>query len=285
MAKSVLEKYCTNILDGKIVSCEKMKLLAEKMLKEINDDSGQWHFDIKWANRPVEFIESYCKIPSGRLGKTLELEDYEVALIQAAFGFVDDNEFRRFIEVLVVWARKNGKSVMASALELYMLIADLEGAPQVYNIATSEKQAELCYQHCITMMRQSKEIAQVVRKQHDRLYCDSTMGYIKTLSSNTQHLDGLDVHFAVIDELAAIKNRDLYDLVKQGTSAREQPMLFTITTNGFIRNGIFDAQYAYAKGVLDGSIKDERFLPFIYELDSRDEWLDEKAWKKANPGL
>ena len=98
-------------------------------------------------------------------------------------------------------------------------------------------------------------------------------------------MDGLDVHCGVIDELAAMKDRDLYDLVKQGMSARDQPLLLTITTNGFVRNGIFDSQYDYATGWLEGKIADDRFLAFIYELDERNEWKEEKNWIKPNPGL
>ena len=88
-----------------------------------------------------------------------------------------------------------------------------------------------------------------------------------------------------IDELAAIKNRDLYDLMKQSMSARRQPLLNCITTNGFVRNSIFDSQYEYACKVLDGKVKDDKFLAFIYELDDRDEWDKEECWIKANPGL
>ena len=62
-------------------------------------------------------------------------------------------------------------------------------------------------------------------------------------------------------------------------------MLFCITTNGYVREGIFDAQYKYASEILNGTIKNPRFLPFIYELDNPEEWTDENAWIKANPGL
>ena len=89
----------------------------------------------------------------------------------------------------------------------------------------------------------------------------------------------------VIDELAAIKNRDIYDLMKQSMSARRQPMLWCITTNGFVRDSIYDSQYDYATAVLEGTIKDERFLPVIYELDNREEWTNPDMWIKANPGL
>ena len=111
------------------------------------------------------------------------------------------------------------------------------------------------------------------------------MGYIKPLASNTNSLDGLDTHGGFIYELAAIKNRDLYDLIKQSMTGRQQPLLFCNTTNGFIRGGIFDAQYDYAAKWLKGEIENERFLAFIYELDSADEWDKPDLWIKANPGL
>lgn len=111
------------------------------------------------------------------------------------------------------------------------------------------------------------------------------MGYIRPMASNTSSLDGLDAHGATIDELAAIKNRDLYDLIKQAMGARAQPLLFVITTNGFVRGGIFDAQYQYACDILDGKANNPRFLPFLYELDDRAEWDNPECWEKANPGL
>ena len=126
-----------------------------------------------------------------------------------------------------------------------------------------------------------------IRKRAADLYFPYNMGFIKALASNSNSLDGLDVHCGVIDELAAIKNRDLYDLIKQAMGARKQPLLFCITTNGFVRGGIFDAQYNYAENLLYGKLSEpnSRFLPFIYELDSPDEWDKEECWIKANPGI
>jgi phage terminase large subunit-like protein len=122
------------------------------------------------------------------------------------------------------------------------------------------------------------------------LYFSLNMGTIKPLASNSNSLDGLNAHGVTIDELAAIKNRDIYDLMKQSMSARQQPILFCITTNGFVRENIFDSQYEYASNVLDGytkpdGLKDDRLLAFIYELDDKEEWDKEECWVKANPGL
>lgn len=282
---STLERYCKNVTSGKIVACKKTKQVAKRLLNEIHVKDGKWHFDQALAERAVEFIERFCYIPSGRLGQPFILEDYEKAWIEAIFGFVDDKGLRRYQEALIIVGRKNGKTSLCAAIELYMLIADGEGSPQIYNAANNFEQASLGYNACVKMVRQSAKLRKHIVKRADDLYGTHCMGYIKPLASNTATMDGLDVHLAVIDELAAMKDRDLYDLIKQGMSAREQPLLLTITTNGFVRNGIFDAQYEYATKWLDGELEDERFIAFVYELDSREEWVDEKCWIKANPGL
>ncbi|EEP28220.1 terminase large subunit [Shuttleworthella satelles] len=279
-----LEKYGTAVLDGKVAACEKLKREYERLLEDLHHQD-RWHFDDDRAHRPIEFIEQFCKQSQGQAGHFLKLELYQKAMLQAAYGFLDDNDHRRYQEVLNIVGRKNGKTTLLSAIQLYMLIADKEGAPECYQIATARDQAMKGFTECVNMVRQSKTIAKHVRKRQSDLYCDVNMGFIKPLASNTNSLDGLNGHCIVIDELAAIKNRDVYDLMKQSMSSRSQPMLWCITTSGFVRESIFDSQYEYAKGVIEGTIKDERFLPIIYELDKRDEWNQPGKWVKANPGL
>jgi phage terminase large subunit-like protein/intein/homing endonuclease len=174
-----------------------------------------------------------------------------------------------------------------AAVELDLLVNDNEGSPQIYNVATMLDQAKLGFNAAHKMVQQSPMLRKHIKKRANDLYFALNFGFIKALASNANSLDGLDVHGATIDELAAIKNRDIYDLVKQAMGARRQPLLFTITTNGFVRDGIFDSQYEYAKNLLYGKLneKNRRFLPFIYELDDRDEWDKEEMWIKANPGI
>lgn len=278
------EKYFTSIIDGRIVACEKMKLISDLLLTRYAKPE-KYHFDERFANAPIEFIELFCRQPTGKIGVPLKLELFQKARLQALFGFVDDDNLRQYNECLIVEGRKNGKTTELAGLENFMLLADGEGAPQVYNLATARDQAELGFNACQRMILQSPVLSRHIRKRKKDLYCTDNMGYIMTLSSDTKHLDGLDVHCAVVDELAAITNRDTYDLAIQGMSARAQPLLFTITTNGFVRGGIFDSQYEYASKILTGKAKNEHFLPFIYELDKPEEWTDESCWVKANPGL
>ena len=126
---SSLEKYCLNVLDGKIIAGRKIKIICERLLNDIRNP-GEWHFDEEEASRHVEFIERFCKTPSGKIGTPLHLEEFQKAQLEAVFGFVDDNNVRKYNEVLIVEGRKNGKSTLLSAILLDMLVNDGEGSPQ-----------------------------------------------------------------------------------------------------------------------------------------------------------
>ncbi len=278
------EQYFTQIADGRINACEKMKRMSDRLMEQFLNP-GEFHFDYDIANRHTTFIEKFCKLPTGKLGTPLQLELFQKARLQAIFGFVDDNDLRQYNEVLIIEGRKNGKTTETAAVELDMLVNDKEGSPQIYNVATMLDQAKLGFNAANKMRVQSPLLKKHIRKRAADLYCEFNMGFIKALASNANSLDGLDTHCGVIDELAAIKNRDIYDLVKQSMGARQQPLLFCITTNGFVREGIFDSQYEYASGVISGEKDNKRFLPFIYELDDISEWDKEECWIKANPGL
>lgn len=281
-----LEQYFTSLLDGKIQACEKMKRVSNIILEDYYNPK-EFHYDHNLAMRHIEFIEKFCKQPTGRLGTPLELQLFQKARFQVMFGMVDDDDLRQYNEVLIVEGRKNGKTTEMGTVEIDLLVNDDEGSPQIFNVATQLEQAKLGFNAVYKMVQQSPHLSKHIKKRASDLYFRQNFGFIKAIASNTNSLDGLDVHGAVIDELAAIKNRDVYDLIKQAMGARRQPLLFSITTNGFVRDNIFDSQYEYATNLLYGKLTEpnRRFLPFIYELDNRDEWDNEEMWVKANPGL
>lgn len=281
---TALEQYFTALLDGEINACDKMKRVSEMILDDLYAP-GEFHFDEEIANYHIDFIQRFCKVPAGDVGAPLCLELFQRARLQAIFGFVDDNDLRKYNEVMIVEGRKNGKTTECASVEIDLVMNDGEGAPEVYNIATKYEQAMKGFTAANNMRMQSKEIRKHLKKRASDLYCTYNMGMIKAMASNVKSLDSLDAHGVIIDELAAITNRDIYDLMKQSMGARTQPLLFCITTNGFVRNGIFDAQYDYADRILKREIENPKFLPFIYELDNIDEMWDEKMWIKANPGL
>lgn len=285
--KSALQEYCEKVIDGDITACRKVRRLCKKLLKWVSKPYKRWHFDRDAAERAVRFVEEFCKIPSGQQGD-LRLELYEKAWIECIFGFVDGDGIRRFKEVLVMVGRKNGKTTILAAIELYMLTSDNEMSPQIYNAANSLNQANLGFQAALKMVRQSDMLSAHVKKQatpSQQLYCDLNFGYIRPLASKASVLDGLDVHCGVCDEIHEWKSDEVYALLKQGTSARRQPLIVMITTNGFVRSGFFDTMYQYGSDWVNGRLKDDRFVAFMYELDDKSEWTDEGCWAKANPGL
>ena len=283
-----IEEYYNKMMSGEINACNRIKQAYSMLVDKLHypEKYEPWIFDEELANRPIDFIETFIKQAQGDLGAKLELLLFQKAKHQAIYGFVHkDTKFRQYQECLDIRGRKNGKTTELAADELYMLVGDGEGSPEVYNIATKLDQAKKGFNECYKMAQQSPELSKHLKKRKSDIYFHANYGTIQALASNSNGLDGLNSHMVTIDELAAIKNRDIYDLMKQSMSSRRQPLLNCITTNGFIRNNIFDSQYEYACKVLDGKVKDDRFLPLIYELDDREEWDKEECWIKANPGL
>jgi phage terminase large subunit-like protein len=182
-------------------------------------------------------------------------------------------------------ARKNGKSVLLSCLALYCLIADNEPGAEVYSVATKRDQAKIIFDEVCNMVNQSPDLNRVVKKRKSDLYFPLTFSKLQPLGKNSDTLDGLNSSLVIMDELHGIKDRNLYEVMKQSQSARRQPLLIMITTAGTIRECIFDDMYKYACQVADQTIIDDSFLPVLYELDQREEWLKPMAWEKANPGL
>lgn len=278
-------KYWRAIESGKIAAPRKIRIIYEKLAKDSKNKKGKYHFDIDRASRPIYFIETFCKQSKGEIGQPIKLQLFQKAAIQAIFGFIDTDGYRKYTEVLWIMGRKNGKSVLLSALSLYMLIGDHEGGAEVDCVASKKDQAKIVFNEAKNMVAQSPDLSRFIRKRKTDMYSDFNFGVFQPLSSDSNTLDGLNPHCAVIDELHSIKDRNLYDVVKQANYSRKQPILFQITTSGFNREGIYDDQYNYGEQVINGDVKDEHFLPLIYELDEQNEWLDPKMWVKANPGL
>lgn len=287
MNDNYILQYWDKIQTGEIVACKRLKQQYRKIVDELKNPRDPWIFNIEKANRPIEFIERFCKHSKGKwIGKPVKLELFQKAKYQAVFGFIHkETGLRRCREVLTIEGRKNGKSTEMAGIGNYMFIGDGEGGAEVYPIATKKDQSRIVFSEAVNMVSQSPALSKHIKKRKTDLYFPVTFSKFEPLASDSNSLDGLNSHCVIVDELHAIKDRNLYDVMKQSMAAREQPLLFMITTAGFVRECIFDDIYDYACKVLDGIIEDERFLAFIYELDDRSEWMDFRMWEKANPGL
>ncbi len=281
-----ITEYNERLQRGEIPACRRIKSVYAR-LAAATQTAGRYAFDEEKASRPIAFIERFCRHSKGEwAGQPVRLELFQKAFIQALFGFIDTQTgLRKYREAFFLVGRKNGKSTLLAGLALYMLIADGEGGAEVYSTATKYAQARLLFDECHNMVKQSPELSRHIKKRKSDLYYVPAMAKLQPLSRNSDSLDGLNASFVIMDELHGIKDRNLYEVMRQSQSARRQPLLVMITTAGTVRECIFDDMYNHACAVADGAITDESFLPVLYELDKRTEWTDPQAWGKANPSL
>ncbi len=280
-------QYWEAIQGGKVTVPKRVYKTYERLVSDIKEPRGDYVFDESRANKPIRFIEQFCKHSKGEwAGKPVKLELFQKAYIAALFGFIHkDTGLRKYKETLFMVARKNGKSTMLAGIALYMLIADNEPGSEVYSVASKKDQSRIIFDETLNMVQQSPELNRFVKKRKTDLYFPMAMAKFQPLGKNSDTLDGLNAHCVIMDELHSIKDRNLYEVMKQSQAARRQPLTVMITTAGTVRECIFDDMYAYACGITDGTFKDDTFLPIIYELDRREEYTDPKAWEKANPGI
>lgn len=280
-------------LKGAINSSYKVYRVYKEIVENIiNNEESIWEYDSHKANHAIEFIENYCKHSKGKMGgKPFILEVWQKALVAVTFGIVHKiSGLRKYKEVLLVVARKNGKSTLAAGIGLYMQLADGEPGAEIYACATKKDQAKIIWLESKRMVKKSKSLLRRVKPLVGELVADFNDSFFRPLGRDSDSLDGLNVHCALLDEIHAWTDKNLYDVIVDGTTAREEPLIFITTTAGTVRECVYDIKYDEAERVINGyddndGYKDDTLLPIIYELDSRIEWLDEECHIKANPGL
>lgn len=287
-----IEEYYAAILSGDVVVSNKVRKTYRHLAAECNNQESTYYFDAAEAQYVIDFIEKFCCHSKGKwAGQQIQLELWQKALVSALFGFRDkETKKRKYRELVLMIGRKNGKSLLASALGVYLLIADGEGGPEIYSVATKKDQAKIIWNETVRMIKRSPVLNRRAKCLVSRIVTQYNNGVFEPLGSDSMRLDGLNVHAALIDELHAIKDRNLYDVVVDGMSAREQPLSVITSTAGTVRDNIFDLKYDECRRIIDGyddpeGYHDETILPVIYELDDRAEWMKPECWKKANPGL
>lgn len=292
MSYNPILEYWQKIESGEEVVSNKVRRIYKKLSEDVFDDTTEYEYDSKKANHAIEFIENFCRHSKGKWGGLpIDLELWQKAALAATFGFVHKLDgTRKHRELLLVVGRKNGKSTLSAGIGLYLQVADGEPGAEIYAVATKKDQAKIVWLDAKRMVKKSPTLLKRIKPLVAEMVSEWNDSSFKPLGSDSETLDGLNVHGAMMDEIHAWKDKNLYDVVVDGSSAREQPLIVMITTAGTVRESVYDQKYDEAEMVLagfddDAGYKDDRFLPIIYELDERKEWTDESMWKKANPGL
>lgn len=301
-----IEEYYNFLKKNPDKACHKVLVTYKKLVDDIKklkqvsffneiteeNETHTYIFDEKKGNKPINFIEKYCRHSKGKwAGQPVKLELFQKAFIQALFGFVDrDTGIRKYKKGALFIGRKNGKSTMDSGLANFMLTKDGEGGAEVYSVATKREQAKVVWDEAKRMIKKSPDLNKRIRCLVGGIFYDQTESFLKALASDSNSLDGLNAHFVICDEVHAWKDKNLLDVMYDSMSAREQPMLLETSTMGTVRESVFDNEYEYFSEIIAGyegksNVIDETVLPVIYELDHPNEWQDEKKWYKANPGL
>lgn len=301
-----IEEYYQFLLKNPDKACHKVLVTYKKLVQDIynpkqvsffneiteEEETHTYVFDEKKGNKPIIFIERYCRHSKGKwAGQPVVLELWQKAIIQALFGFVDiETKLRKYKKGALFVARKNGKSTIDAGLGDFMVSKDGEGGAEVYSVATKKDQAKGVWEEAKRMIKKSPALNKRMRCLVGGIYYDATESFFKALASDSNSLDGLNAHFVICDEVHAWRDKNLLDVMYDSMSAREQPMLLETSTMGTVRESVFDNEYEYFSEIIasyegKSNIVDETVLPIIYELDNPNEWQDEKKWYKANPGL
>lgn len=284
--------YANAVVHGDIVACKWVRAAAQRHLDDLArsdaDPDWPWRFDTDRASRPCDFIEmlSHIKGKWARERRRITLEPWQVFIVAVCFGWVHRvSGLRRFTEAYVEVARKNAKSTVTAGLCLFMLAADGEAGAEVYTAATTRDQARIVFDDAKAMAQREPDMREYLGidvLQH-AVIVEDTASKLVPLAAEGSTLDGLNIHFASVDELHAHKTRAVYDVLDTARGSREQPLLWCITTAGSDRAGICYERRTHITKILDRVLDDDRQFGIIYTLDEGDDWQDEATWIKANP--
>ena len=279
--------YYQQIKDGTVVVGWKIKAVYELVVNGLQNKL--FTYDARKAEKAIRFVESYCRHHEGALGgQLIQLELWQKAMLSVIFGIIDDKGNRQFREVFIVVARKNGKSLLASAISDYMLFADGEYGARIYFSAPKLDQAKVCYEALYQMIRTEEELDKLATRRRSDIYVSKTNSSAQPIPFSSKKSDGFNPHLAVGDEISSwpgATGLKQYEVLKSALGARRQPMLLSITTAGYENDGIYDELFLRATRVLKGDSKERRLIAFIYDIDDIQRWDDINEIRKANPNL
>nr|DAU25815.1 MAG TPA: Large Terminase [Caudoviricetes sp.] len=276
--------YARDVIDGKVVVCQYIRLACQRYLSWFNKEDR--YFDEKAADRVVKFLQLLPQSTGKFAGKPLQLQSWQKWVIYSIFGFKHKKDGKRVVrEVYIEVARKCGKSTLAAGIMLYMLTADGENEAQIIFAANSYSQAQLAFTMSKNFISHLDKKGKLFKTFRDQIKFPATKSVMKVVSADADKLDGLNSSAFVLDEYHAAKSNNVANVLTSSVGMREQPLMLYITTAGFdMTNPCYQLRSTYID-ILDGKLQDDSIFSAIYTLDDGDDIEDESNWIKCQPNL
>ena len=283
--RNYIYEYHAKITSGEIIAGKWIKKIYEIIINGLQKQ--EYFFNAKAANKAIRFIENFCHHSKGR-NDLIKLELWQKAIVSVIFGIQDAEKIRIFREIFIVIGRKNGKSLFASAIIAYMAYLEPEYGQEIYCLAPKLDQAALVYDGFYQMVQAEDELAELAKKRRSDIYIAESNTVIKPIAFNAKKSDGFNPQLVVCDEMAAWSGDaglKQYEVMTSALGARKQPLILSISTAGYINDGIYDELMRRSTSFLKGNSKETRILPFLYMIDNIEAWDDLEELKKSNPNL
>ncbi len=281
-----MRSYVSSVLEGRETVGELVRLAVERHARDLAGGASRGlYFDEDAAARALSFFAFLVHSKGEWAGEALELAGWQRFVVGSLFGWKRADGSRRFRSAYVEVARKNGKSTLGAGLGLYCLIADQEPGAEVYSAATTRDQAKIVFDEAERMVKASAPLSRRVTTFRNNLHIAGTASRFRPLSSDWNTLDGLNIHCAIVDEVHAHPNRELWDVIETSVGARRQPLILAITTAGTEALSVCGTLHDYSRQLLTGALEDDTLFPYVAALDEGDAWNDPSVWVKANPNL
>ncbi len=281
------EQYVEDVLAGRVLVNRTARLAVERHRRDLETGKERGlYFDENAAKVAIAFFSVLRHWKGEWAGQPVTLEPWQQFITWALFGWKRKRDGqRRFRTAYIEVPRKNGKTTWAAGVGLYLMTADGEPGAEVYTAATKRDQARIAHRDATEMVKRSPQLRQLVSSFKDNLHAVASASKFEPLGRDADSMDGLNVHGAIIDEVHAHRNRDLWDVLETGTASRRQPLMLAITTAGFDRQSLCWQLHDYTEKLLARLVDDDSFFGTIYGLDEGDDWESESNWYKANPNL
>ena len=291
----IANQYADDVLSGKVVASRFVKLACERHKRDLANQRTAdfpYYYSESRAHAGCKTLERLPHIKGrwAREKQKIHLEPWQCFLLCSVFGWLQvADDYRRFRTVYVEVARKNAKSTIAAGIGIHGLGPDNEPGAEVYSCAIQKDQSRIVLDTAREMLRKSPDFLRKydAEVREHWIVADGTAKKFKALSrdSGKNVVEGENPHIAILDELHLHPTREAHDVLATGMGARDQPLMFMITTAGSNDSGICYEMRGLLIKVLEGVNKLESMFGLIYGIDDDDDWDDETKWIKANPNL